>query len=207
MLAFRVCLVYDEEKVEKHAESYGAVQFDHIEYEFCKEQLKERRDPIFLLQIRELKSKLPRDLSPMCKTSTNLSEFDEKLHGYCVRARQKVSRLKQIWRKNKALIKEEDGYVLRSKYGFLFDSIRGILLDSFSFYFYSTIFIMKTMFDFKNYTAQDFIIKLDDIDTTDWRNVLTNPVRILNEEIKSLPRGIAFIEELLTNCSKYVPWQ
>lgn len=113
MLAFRVCLVYDSDEVEMHGESYGAIQFDHIEYEFCKEQLSVRRDPIFSLQIRELKSKLPRDLTPMCKTSTNLSEFDEKLHGYCVRARQKVKRLKQIWRKNKALIKEEDGYVFQ----------------------------------------------------------------------------------------------
>lgn len=66
---------------------------------------------------------------------------------------------------------------------------------------------MKTMFDFANYGSQEFIIKLDDIDTTDWRNVLTNPRRTLNEEIKSLPNGVAFIEELLTNCSKYVPWQ
>lgn len=63
------------------------------------------------------------------------------------------------------------------------------------------------MFDFKNYDSQDFIIKLDNIDTTDWHNVLTNPRRALNEEIKSLPNGVAFIEELLTNCSKYVPWQ
>lgn len=63
------------------------------------------------------------------------------------------------------------------------------------------------MYDFVNYNHQDFIIKLDDIDTTDWRNVLTNPSRKLNEEIKNLPNGVAFIEELLTNCSKYVPWQ
>lgn len=177
MLAFRVCLVYDPDEIEKQTESHGAIQFDHIEYEFCKEQLAVRRDPIFLLQLRELNSKLPRDLTPLCKTSTNLSEFDAKLHGYCVRARQKVNRLKHIWRKNKAHIIEDDG----------------------------TIFIMKTLFDFKTLTAQDFIIKLDDIDTTDWSNVNTNPMRQLNEEIKNLPRGVAFIEELLTNSSKYVP--
>lgn len=203
MLAFRVCLVYDENDVEKHAESYGAIQFDHIEYEFCKEQLASRDDPIFLLQIQELKSKLPRDLTPMCKTSTNLSEFDEKLHGYCVRARQKVKRLKQIWRKSKAVIKEEDGYVFQ--YNFVCQNMHFIETIRL-FHYYSTIFIMKTMFDFKNVIAQDFIIKLDDIDTTDWRNVLTNPTRTLNEEIKNLPRGVAFIEELLTNCSRYVPW-
>lgn len=113
MLAFRVCLVFDEKEVEKHAESYGAIQFNRIVYEFSKEQLKVRHCPILLLQIRELKSKLPRDLLPMCKTSTNLSEFDEKLHGYCVRARQKVKQLKKIWRKTKALIKEENGYVFQ----------------------------------------------------------------------------------------------
>lgn len=111
MLAFQVCLVYDPKEIEKHSESYGALKFDHIEYEFCNEQLKVRYNPIFLLEKRELESKLPRDLTTMCKSSTNLSEFDEKLHGYCVRARQKVKKLKQIWRKNKALIKEENGYV------------------------------------------------------------------------------------------------
>lgn len=112
MLAFQVCLVYDPNEIEKHSESYGAIQFDHIEYEFCKEQLKVRHEsPIFLLEIRELKSKLPRDLTSMCKSSTHLSKFDENLHGYCVRARQKVKKLREIWRKNKALIKEEDGYV------------------------------------------------------------------------------------------------
>lgn len=113
MLVFRVCLVYDPDVVEKQIESYGAIQFDHIEYDFCKEQLAVRCDPIFSLQIRELKSKLPQDLSPMCKSSTNLSDFDEKMHGYCVRARQKVKKLKQIWRKHKALIKEEEGYVFQ----------------------------------------------------------------------------------------------
>lgn len=63
------------------------------------------------------------------------------------------------------------------------------------------------MYNFKTIEHQDFIIKLNDIDTTDWHNVLTNPRRQLNDEIKNLPSGIAFIEELLTNCSKYVPWQ
>lgn len=111
MIAFQVCLIYDADNVERHVDSYGAVRFDRIEYEFCKEQMKVRRgNPIFLLEMHELKSKLPRDLTPMCKSSTNLSKFDEKLHGYCVRARQKVNQLKELWRKNKALIKEEDGY-------------------------------------------------------------------------------------------------
>lgn len=63
------------------------------------------------------------------------------------------------------------------------------------------------MFDFKNFNVQEFVIELDDIDNTDWRNVFTKPNRTLNEEIKNLPKGVAFIEELLTNCSKYVPWQ
>lgn len=122
MLAFRVCLVYDSDEIKKHVELYGAIRFDHIEYEFCKEQLSVRTCPIFLLQIQELKSKLPRDLSPMCKYSTNLSEFDEKLHGYVKRARQKVKQLKQIWRKNRALIKEEDGYVFQLN----FNKIRNV---------------------------------------------------------------------------------
>lgn len=114
MVVFSVCLIYDSKSIEKQAESNGAVRFDRIEYQFHKEQLKVRQqNPIFLLEVQELKSKLPRNLAAMCKTSTNLSTFDEKMNAYCVRAREKVQKLKQIWRKNKALIKEEDGYDVR----------------------------------------------------------------------------------------------
>lgn len=63
------------------------------------------------------------------------------------------------------------------------------------------------MLDFENQCYQEFIIELCDIDTTEWHNVRTNPRRILNEEIKSLMKGIPFIQELLSNCSKYVPWK
>lgn len=63
------------------------------------------------------------------------------------------------------------------------------------------------MIDFENTIYQDFIIELSDIDSTNWRNVRTNPHRTLNEDVKSLPKGIPFIEELLANSSEYVPWQ
>lgn len=63
------------------------------------------------------------------------------------------------------------------------------------------------MLDFATETYQDYIIELNDIDSTEWRNVRTNPRRVLNEEIKSLPKGVAFIKELLTNDAKYVPWK
>lgn len=63
------------------------------------------------------------------------------------------------------------------------------------------------MLDFKRQEYQEYIIELSDIDSTDWRCVRTNPQRVLNETIKSLPKGMAFIKELLTADSKYVPWQ
>lgn len=63
------------------------------------------------------------------------------------------------------------------------------------------------MLDFKNYNYQDYIIELSDIDCTEWQNVRTNPRRVLNECIKSLPFGMPFIKELLTNDTKYIPWQ
>lgn len=63
------------------------------------------------------------------------------------------------------------------------------------------------MLDFERHNYQDYIIELSNIDSTEWRNVRTNPPRVLNEEIKSLPKGVKFIEELLTNDTKYVPWK
>lgn len=63
------------------------------------------------------------------------------------------------------------------------------------------------MLDFTNERYQDYIIELSDIDTTDWRNVRTNPRRVLNEQIKSLPKGMEFIKELIANDQKYVPWE
>lgn len=61
------------------------------------------------------------------------------------------------------------------------------------------------MLDFEGHNYQDYIIKLNDIDSTEWRNVQTNPQRVLNEEIKTLPKGIPFIKELLINDSRYIP--
>lgn len=63
------------------------------------------------------------------------------------------------------------------------------------------------MVDFEKYNYQDYIIELSDIDSTEWRNVRTNPSRVLNEQIKSVPNGVEFIKELLTKDSKYVPWK
>lgn len=63
------------------------------------------------------------------------------------------------------------------------------------------------MLDFETQSYQEYIIELRDIDSTEWRNVRTNPRRVLNEEIKSLPKGMAFIKELLKNDRKYVPWK
>lgn len=63
------------------------------------------------------------------------------------------------------------------------------------------------MLNFKQHIYQDYIIELNDVDSTEWRNVRTNPRRVLNEEIKNLPKGMAFIKEFLTNDSKYVPWE
>lgn len=63
------------------------------------------------------------------------------------------------------------------------------------------------MFDFENLVYQDYIIELNDIDCTEWRNVRTNPRRVLNESIKHLPKGLRFIKELLKNDTKYIPMQ
>lgn len=64
------------------------------------------------------------------------------------------------------------------------------------------------MLDFAAQNHQDYIIELNNgIESTDWRNVRTNPRRVLNEEIKSLSKGTAFIRELLSNDEKYVPWK
>lgn len=61
------------------------------------------------------------------------------------------------------------------------------------------------MVDFNRLLFTDYIIDLDDIDRTEWRNVKTNPRRALHDNVKTLPIGISFIEEFLSNGNKYVP--
>lgn len=63
------------------------------------------------------------------------------------------------------------------------------------------------MFDFVRYLATDYIIDLDDIDRTEWRNVKTNPNRALHDDVKTLPVGVPFIEEFVSNGDKYVPME
>lgn len=109
MPAFKVCLVYDPEMADADAEKYGVIRITKIIPQFCKTHLSERNHPEFLLEIKELQSKLPKNLLPMCETSSNLSEFDEKLHEYCVHAQNKVKEVKEMCKKSNALIKEENG--------------------------------------------------------------------------------------------------
>lgn len=52
---------------------------------------------------------------------------------------------------------------------------------------------------------QDYIIELNGIDTTDWHDVRTKPHRVLNEEVKTLQKGMPFIEQFLANDKMYVP--
>ncbi|XP_055308896.1 uncharacterized protein LOC129572816 [Sitodiplosis mosellana] len=179
MHVFKVCLIYDPNTTENSVEMYGALKFTKINRQFCPKHMSQRTYAPFLLEVQELNSKLPSNLLPLCETSAYLSEFDDKMNEYCVKAQNKVKEIHQICRKVNALIKEENGL----------------------------IYIMKTMLDFKTESYQDYIIELSDIDSTEWRNVRTNPRRVLNEEIKSLPKGVAFIKELLTNDRKYVPWK
>ncbi|XP_031639507.1 uncharacterized protein LOC116351524 [Contarinia nasturtii] len=179
MPAFKVCLIYDPNSADKCIETYGALKFGKINRQFCPIHMKERDFPVFRMEVQELKSKLPSNLLPLCETSSHLSDFDEKMNEYCVKAQTKVNEIQQLCRETQALIKEEKGL----------------------------IYIIKTMLDFEGHNYQDYIIELSDIDSTEWRNVRTNPRRVLNEEIKTVPRGIPFIKELLTNDSKYVPWK
>lgn len=63
------------------------------------------------------------------------------------------------------------------------------------------------MMDFKNYESTEYVIDINDIDSTDWRNVHTSPVRMLNKAIEALPKGMAFLREFLPNDTKYVPFE
>lgn len=109
MPVFTVCLVYDQEMAYEDAEKYGVIRIKKIIPQFCSTHLSERNHPEFLLQVLELKSKLPKVLLPLCETSSNLSEFDEKLHEFCVDAQNAVKIVKEMCQKSNALIKEENG--------------------------------------------------------------------------------------------------
>lgn len=63
------------------------------------------------------------------------------------------------------------------------------------------------MSDDKRYLTQEYIIDLVDIDGTNWRNVRTKPRRLLHNDVKSLPNGMAFLTDFLQNDKKYVPME
>lgn len=107
---YKVCLIYDPNTADHIVDTYGALKFKKINQQYCPVHLKERTYPVFRLKVQELKSKLPKNLLPMCETSLHLSEFDDKLNTYCIKVEEKIAELHKICRKTKALIKEENGY-------------------------------------------------------------------------------------------------
>lgn len=61
------------------------------------------------LMMRELQSKLPKDLLRMCETSADLSRFDDELHSYVASAHNKVKGLEKLCPRHGAwIIKEEE---------------------------------------------------------------------------------------------------
>lgn len=109
MPVFKVCLIYDPDAVENNVEMYGALKFTKINRQFCRIHLSKRDYAVFQLEVQELKSHLPSNLLQFCETSAYLSDFDEKLHDYCIKIKNKVEQLHNICRKTNALIKEENG--------------------------------------------------------------------------------------------------
>lgn len=59
----------------------------------------------------------------------------------------------------------------------------------------------------KRRLCQDYIIDLNGIDTTTWRDVCTKPQRLLNESVKALPKGLPFITQFVANDHEYVPME
>lgn len=106
---YKICLIYDPNVSEQSIETYGALEFKAINQQYCPIHLEERTYSVFRLEVSELKSKLPKNLLPMCETSAHLSDLDDKLHEYCVKVQNKVAELHKVCQKNKALLKEENG--------------------------------------------------------------------------------------------------
>lgn len=109
MPAFKVCLIYDPDKVQKSVNTYGTLKFMKINHQFCKKHLASRGYAIFKLEMRELISKLPKNLLSLCETTTQLSNFDDRLNEYCINAQKKVNELKEICTKSNAFVREENG--------------------------------------------------------------------------------------------------
>lgn len=108
MPVFKVCLIYDPNTNENSVEMYGGLKFTKIIRQFCPKHMNNRSYAPFLLEVQELKSKLPSNLLPLCSTSAYLSEFDDKMNEYCSKAMKKVKELHEICQKSNALIKEEN---------------------------------------------------------------------------------------------------
>lgn len=61
------------------------------------------------------------------------------------------------------------------------------------------------MIDTVNRRFQQYVIEIHGIDTTGSDDVRTKPRRLLNDDVRALPKGLPFIEQFLSNDKAYVP--
>lgn len=110
MPEFKVVLLYDEDNnsILDNLNQYEALKFIKIMPQFCPYHL-ERKSPLMHLSIQELKSKLPKNLLSLCVTSTELSDFDEKLNNFCADAYEKAKYIHDLCNRHRALLKMENG--------------------------------------------------------------------------------------------------
>lgn len=105
-----VNIIYDNNNatIDKNCELYGDLQFSKITSRFNTGR-EEWVGAYQQLLMQETRSKLPTNLITMCRSSAHLSEFDENLNEYCLKACQKAKNVVDLCNRYHASLKVENG--------------------------------------------------------------------------------------------------
>lgn len=107
LLAVNILYDNDNATIDKNCELYGDLQFSKITSRFNVPR-EEWIGAYQQLMLQETRSKLPKKLITMCRSSAQLSEFDENLDKYCSKACQKAKDVVDLCKRYHASLKVEN---------------------------------------------------------------------------------------------------
>lgn len=109
MGSYKVILFFDasEKAIDEHVNLYGKLLFSRARSEQCPIWLPRLR-PLDRLRLKTIVDSEPINLLQMCPSSTDLSDFDEKMHTIVRAAYNKVTNLAIAVVQAKALLKMDN---------------------------------------------------------------------------------------------------
>lgn len=119
---------------------------------------------------------LPIDLTTICSDSQNIYKALDQFDEWFESAVAKVNEVIQLTIECEAFLKIDE----------------------------KQCYIEQTVFDIKKYISQEYVIKLDKIDSVGPRNVFFEPACETTDEFKNLPVGFPFLRAFLSNPKSFL---